>query len=175
MRKNLNRMEKERIEQRAQKILDVYGYGIGTDVYVDAVRLARYFGFTVNESESLSANEDGSITVSADGSEKCIVVNKYRSFESKRFIIMHELSHYLLHYTGEAKLFRHRENIKGKNMEENDADYLAACLLMPEVQFRKYYTLYKRDYSYSKIVFLLQEKFKTPRESIERRIGEVCA
>lgn len=173
MTKRLTNMEKKMIEQRAEKTLSAFKYSDGEDVYVDAIRLARFFGFDVEEKANLSATEDGSITVSADGKERCIVVNDSRSLEYKRFIITHELSHYLLHYKGAGESFKHRENTKGKNLEENDADYLAACLLMPKKSFIKQFNSIKGKDIQSK-VSELQSRFRTPRESIERRIEEVC-
>ena len=59
-------------------------------------------------------------------------------------------------------------------MEENDADYLAACLLMPAKSFKKQYELIKEGRPSQLVVDRLQEIFQTPRESIERRIEEVC-
>lgn len=175
MKKELNCMDKKKIENRAEKVLSAYKYDSNTDVYVDAVCLARFFGFDVEEKKTLSATEDGCITVSENQNEKCIAVNDTRSFEAKRFIIVHELAHYLLHYTGSGKFFMHRENTKGKNLEENDADYLAACLLMPKNSFKEQYDLLKKDKkSQEEIVVILQSKFRTPSESIERRISEVC-
>lgn len=174
MKKRLNIMEKKNIEQRANKVLLAIQYNDGEDIYVDAVRLARFFGFEVEEKSDLSAAEDGCITVSEDATERSIVVNDARSIESKRFIIVHELAHYLLHYLGSGKFFKHRENTKGKNLEENDADYLAACLLMPAKSFEKQYNLVKNGRNFQGIVTELQTKFCTPRESIERRIEEVC-
>lgn len=174
MQKGLNYMDKKVIEQRAQKVLAGYQYVDGKDTYVDAVRLARFFGFNIEEKANLPASEDGCITVSNDASERDIVVNDFRSIEFKRFIIVHELSHYLLHYTGKEELFRHRENTKGKDLEENDADYLAACLLMPHKSFKNQYDLKKRGKTIQEVVDELQQIFLTPRESIERRIEEVC-
>ncbi len=173
MTKRLTNMEKEMIEQRAERTLKAFKYKDGEDVYVDAIRLARFFGFEVEEKTNLPATEDGSITVSEDGKERCIVVNDSRSLEFKRFIITHELSHYLLHYMGAGSFFKHRENTKGKNLEENDADYLAACLLMPKESFKKQCDAIKGKDSQRKISEL-QMRFRTPRESIERRIEEVC-
>ncbi len=174
MQKGLNNMEKKIIEQRAEKVLQSFQYVDGEDTYVDAVRLARFFGFNIEEKKNLPANEDGCITVSENAFERDISVNAFRSIEAKRFIIVHELSHFLLHYMGDKQLFRHRENTKGKNMEENDADYLAACLLMPAKSFKKQYELIKEGRPSQLVVDRLQEIFQTPRESIERRIEEVC-
>lgn len=174
MEERLTRMEKNKIEHRADRVLKAFDYNDSEDSYVDAVRLAMFFGFIVDEKD-MPANEDGCVSVSENQKEKNIEVNTNRSIETKRFIITHELAHYLLHYSGEKSFFMHRENTKGKNLEENDADYLAACLLMPTKSFKKEFDILKRNkYTYEEIVKGLQKVFRTPRESIERRINEVC-
>lgn len=171
-------MEKREIEERAHTVLLALDYDFEEGTYVDSVRLARFFGFDVHETPALPASEDGCVTVSKNEStnaiEKNIVINDYRSFEYKRFIITHELAHYLLHYTGKNDFFMHRESMKGKNTEENDADYLAVCLLMPAETFKKQYQLVKPKKTSQEIIRTLQSKFRTPEESIRRRIEEVC-
>lgn len=174
MKKRLTKMMEKKIEQRAARVLSAFDYKDGEDMYVDAVRLSAFFGFVVDQKD-MPANEDGCVSVSENQEDKSIEVNINRSIETKRFIITHELAHYLLHYSGENHFFMHRENTKGKNLEENDADYLAACLLMPPKSFKKEFDrLKKNKYTHSEIVRELQEKFRTPIESIERRIIEIC-
>ncbi len=164
---------KKIIDDRAVRVLNAYGYSPKKDCYVDAIKLCRFFGFKVKQSNNLDAFDDGTVSVSPKSSEKSILINSDRSFETKRFIAAHELSHYLLHYTKSSGVFKHRESIKGKDLEENDADYMAACLLMPESAFREQYKLAvaKGDLD---IVSTLQSVFLTPEESIVRRIQEVC-
>lgn len=171
-------MKKKEIESRAKVVLEAFPYANDDTPYVDAVRLARFFGFQVKELKNLPAIEDGEITVGSDSDGtgdiiRSITVNDNRSLESKRFIITHELSHYLLHYKGDETFFRHRENAKGKNKEENDADYLAACLLMPSEIFKKHYEVAKQNHTPEQVIDILQKTFRTPRESIIRRIDEV--
>lgn len=58
-----------------------------------------------------------------------IGVNHERDLFTKRFIIAHELDHYILH--GENKpIFAQREKTHGRTPEENEIDFFAACLLM---------------------------------------------
>ena len=179
MIKNFTTMDKKIIDQRAAAVLKAISYRDGEDLRVDSVQLARFFGFTVEE-ETLLQHEDGSINVyipkagDTRPKEKYIVVNRNRSREQKRFIITHELPHYLLHYTGES-LFMHREDKKGKSTEENDADYMAACLLMPEKSFKNQYNFLKDSRSPEELAEDLREIFCTPQESVIRRIDEVCA
>ena len=95
--------------------------------------------------------------------------------ESKRFIIAHELSHYFLHYKPQQAepMFMHRENIKGKNEEENDADYFAACLLMPDKMFASDYHDLTHAYGADVAAIKLQRKYRVPMASVKRRIVEI--
>ena len=77
MQKGLNNMEKKIIEQRAEKVLQSFQYVDGEDTYVDAVRLARFFGFNIEEKKNLPANEDGCITISENAFERDISVNAF--------------------------------------------------------------------------------------------------
>ena len=63
----------------------------------------------------------------------------------------------------------------GKDEQENEADYFAACILMPQHSFVRHYNqLKERGLGIVDIIDNLQAIFKTPRESVKRRIDEVC-
>lgn len=175
-RKGLSTVEKRTIEKKAHDLLMQFGYDDGADVYVDVIKLAHFAGFKVGETSRLPFKEDGFISISKDKQKLLIGVNNDRSFEDKRFIVAHELAHYFLHYkdsnTGDAIM--HREHVKGKNEQENNADYFAACILMPTKSFSKIYNeLHKKGCSLTEIIDYLQLVFRTPRESIKRRIEEI--
>ena len=89
----------------------------------------------------------------------------------KRFIIAHELGHYILHCKDE-KIYAHRESAHGRSDEENDVDYFAACLLMPANSFK---TAFEKTKSISFIEKIkeLQRIFDVPFESVVRRIDEL--
>lgn len=176
-RGGMSRMEKRMIENTVNMLLNQFGYVSDTDTYVDISRLAKSVGFRVGESKQLDFNEDGFIAVSKDKKKLLIGVNDDRTMEEKRFIVAHELAHYFLHYVNSdlEEAVMHREHIKGKSEEENDADYFAACILMPEQSFAaQYQEQKKKGYGKDDIVDRLQVVYRTPRESIKRRIEEVC-
>ena len=179
MRKKLNDMEKKKIEDITISLLEEFRLQNNTpSPYVDIVSLAKFFGFTVGESKKLSDKENGFIAISKDKQELLIGVNYYRTWEEKRFIIAHELAHYFLDYKN-TKLHKsvfvmHSENVKGKNTIENDADFFAACILMPRAEFESAYIKIKDNSTYDDLVDKLEEIFRTPRESVERRIKELC-
>ena len=174
----VNKMEKHLIAEKANKLLTQFGYNSDYDTCIDITRLATSVGFRVGESSRLHFKDDGFISVSRDKKNLIIGVNNDRTIEEKRFIVAHELAHYFLHCVDSdlKDTIMHREHIKGKNEDENDADYFAACILMPEKSFVRQYKKLKEEQSdFSDIIDCLQAIYKTPRESIKRRIEEVCS
>lgn len=172
----LSKMRKKEIAEKVSALLEEQGYDCVKDTYVDIAALATSLGFLVGESSKLPFQEDGFLFVPGDKKDMLIVVNNYRTTEEKRFIVAHELAHYMLHYedstAGESIMYR--EHIKGKNDRENDADYFAACILMPyESFFKKAEYLKVQNYELKDIIDILQSIFKTPRESVQRRMEEV--
>lgn len=175
--KGLTKMEKQAITDIANDLLKRYGYDQETDPFVDASGLAAYVGFIVGESKQLQFLDDGFMYASEDRKKLIIGVNDDRTWEEKRFIVAHELAHYFLHYKNSnlKETIMHREHVKGKDEQENDADFFAACVLMPEQSFKRLYEELKgKKYSFVDIIDYLQAVYKTPRESIKRRIEELC-
>ena len=175
-------MEKKQIEEKSEKLFEMAGSAEGE---VDVIKLAKTLGFLVGLT-LLPEEEDGFIIADKDTkaierltglrADKVIGINPERDLQTKRFIIAHELGHYILHYEAEASdgMYAHRENKKGKDDKENEADYFAACLLMPCVSFKKKYEeLKKKKNSQEDIIILLQNYFNVPKESVERRLIEV--
>lgn len=174
----LSFMEKQVLEEKVKKHLDLYGYSSERDTYVDIVDFVRSHGFIVGNAK-LDDNEDGFLAIRPKKAQnkdaKIIGVNFSRDLALKRFIIAHEFAHSVLHYN-EGEVFLHRENKKGKNEEENDADYFAAALLMPKDSFVRMYTQLKTEgLTPSAICTKLALIYNVPLESAVRRIDEVCA
>ncbi len=176
-KKGLSKMEKQMIAEKTSELLTQFGYDSESDTYIDISKLAVSVGFKVGVSKQLHFKDDGFMSVSKDKKKLLIGVNDDRTIEEKRFIVAHELAHYFLHYIDSdlEEAIMHREHIKGKNEDENDADYFAACILMPKQSFVKQFQKLKaKKYDLVDIIDCLQAVFKTPRESIKRRIEEVC-
>lgn len=175
----VNDMKKSEIEKLVSGLLKQYGYNEKEDDYLDIVTFTRSLGFNVGNAK-LDANEDGFIMIRPSSAEreddlgdKVIAVNRDRTFDWKRFIIAHEFAHSVLHYKV-GDLYLHRENKKGKNETENDADYFAAALLMPRISFsRKCEELKKTGLSGNALSMQLASTYKVPLESASRRIHEV--
>lgn len=175
MQRRLTKMEKRRIEDRVLTILKEVEYDVKNDTYIDAVNLAKKYGFIVGETDKLPEGEDGFIILTPDESVKVIGVNNNRSREDKRFIVMHELAHYFLHNKQLREQVMHREHKRGRNNYENDADYFAACMLMPVESFKKESKkLDDEGISGVEKIIKLQKIFQTSYESVKRRLEEVA-
>lgn len=174
MRKGV-KMNKRVIEDKVSGLLGDFGYKDGEDVYIDICKFALSWKIRVGESKKLDFVDDGFISLSKSENDCIIGVNNARTLEEKRFIVAHELAHFFLHKEQLKEAVMLRENIKGKVDGENDADYFAMCILMPTQSFQMQYIMLKRNsISEADIIDKLQDLFKTPRESIKRRVEEVC-
>lgn len=174
--KELTIVEKIEIEKIVEDF--IIKHNIDTSEPVDIVKLARNLDFMVASFE-LPETEDGFVLIDKKtdklfglNTNKIIGVNENRTYEEKRFIVAHELGHYILHNKGEL-IFAHRENVKGKNIEENDADYFAACILMYNKLFiEAYKAIAGMTNELDEKISFLSRYFKVPEQSVLRRINE---
>ena len=172
-------MKKIEIERLISALLKQYGYKEEKDDYLDIVAFTRSLGFNIINAKQ-PESEDGFIVIRPDSAQnkdgfgdKIIVVNSDRTFEWKRFVIAHEFAHSILHYQV-GDLYLHRENKKGKSIEENEADYFAAALLMPRISFdRIYKELRERELTGNALLLQLASIYKVPLASVSRRVDEV--
>ena len=142
----------------------------------------RLFPNTAN-----NAKKEGMLVFSQE--EKYIALNDSITYEERRFTAAHEIGHYHLHYNKRTDSFasvRYKTNKAGKDAEtkyknakdeekddgyyawihEQEADYFAACILMPEGLFKAHYDLSKEPSSLAKI-------FRVPPESVVLRKKEL--
>lgn len=179
--RGLNYMEKQQIEDKVAELLTKVNYHDKGEA-VDIIQIAKDLGFAVGNAV-LTDDDDGFIIVKEGEKEilgiktdKLIGVNSERPLEWKRFIVAHEIAHYFLHYCSEKNngMYAHRDHRKGKNEAENEADYFAACLLMPEKSFiEKFKELKEKDLLLEEIVLLLAKKFVATPRMTERRVEEL--
>ncbi len=107
--------------------------------YLDIVALANEYGVKVFN-EELDSDRSGFVRYDADSDSFSIYANVNQSKQRQRFSIAHELAHLVLH---EDKIREQgevdRENTMSLSLEEeNEADQLAADILMPEPTVRDY-------------------------------------
>ena len=109
------------------------------------------------------------------------MVNKNDELFHQRFVVAHELAHYLFDFLGNSdytdKSIRFSDTYY-KNMHESiseqRANRFAAAILMPEESFIKQYNIAKNiDKNRMFVIMYLSRFFETTMSSIERRIAEV--
>ncbi len=177
----MKNVSKAEIEEKALKLLNESKLPPSED-YVDVISIARKQGFEVVKA-LIKDDADGFIIIQPDEAsimgvetDKLIGINARRPLEWNRFIIAHELGHFCLHYSQEKNngLFAMREHKKGKDELENDADFFAACLLMPKERFENTYrNLTKSGLRNDEITIVLKKRFVTTEKMVERRIEEL--
>ena len=173
-------------EKLADRVLEQGGY---EDVVgaTPIVKIAEQFGFTTYKERTLPEDVSGNIYVGGTtrdiyNTDKVIVVGEDEEYFHQRFIIAHELAHYLMDYLGSDKsqnqsiLFSRAYPKSNHDSEvEIRADRFAAELLMPAKEFARQYIKAMEAYDYNKryAMAYLSDFFKTKKSSIERRIEEV--
>ena len=173
-------MEKLEMEKVISGLLTVNGCDPEKDTYVDITRLSCRLGFNVGNAK-LDESEEGFVAVRPSSTkrkdtlgDKVIGVNRVREVVWKRFIIAHELAHFVLHYKV-GSLYLHKYNKKvEKGTEEKEASYFAAALLMPRASFSSKYKECKQCGLYGNpLLFRLSAIYKVPLEIVAFRIKEI--
>lgn len=157
----------------------------GGNIYpVPVVDIANKMGFVVKLVEKLPNHDSGAIIIDPElaesiGSDKCILINNNIKCGKRRFVLAHELGHYLFDFDGASKVrFKHAfvrsYNIANNDLEsEKNANKFANELLMPEKTFREEYEALPENLDLSSRIVKLSEKFGTTTKSIEYRITEL--
>lgn len=147
------------------------------------VKIAKLFDFKTYK-ESL--NESGDININGEtkkkyGHDKVILVNREEELPHQRFVVAHELAHYLFDFLGDVTyedksiLFADTyEKDKHETPQEKRANAFAAEIMMPKELFIRQYNVARREENnHMFIVMYLSRYFETSVESIEKRIKEV--
>lgn len=155
------------------------------DGAIPIVKIAKTFDF-VTYKESLKDNLSGDISINGDtekeyGNNRVILVNKHDDLFHQRFVVAHELAHYLFDFLGNKKyadLNKRFSDTYYKDMHDTvseiRANKFAASILMPEDVFIKQYLIAKNiDKDRMFVIMYLSRFFETTMNSIERRIAEV--
>ena len=165
------------IEKNVNKLMKDIGYKDNSRE-IDIIKIAKKLGFSIinakmnNGDDGFVIVEDGVREIMGIKTDKLIGVNVDRSPQWKRFIIAHEIAHYMMNESD--GLFAHREHEKGKNEEENKADFYAANLLMPRDKFTKSYNLLKEKEVEEKVKYsILASEYMVTEIMIKRRIKEL--
>ncbi len=146
---------------------------------IDIFKVATDLGFDVRGAE-FEEKLEGLIVVNEnidkiDGfnSNKIIAYNCSKDINTKKFIVAHELAHYISEKTNacDKKIVfatRDREANYSENKGEQKMDYIAASLLIPKNDLCQF--LKKTS---NVTVSQVAEKYKVSEELAQRRISEV--
>ena len=173
-------------EKLADRVLEEGGYG---DISgpTPIVAIAGAFGISTFKEANMPEDISGNIYVGGTtrdiyNTDRVIVVGDREEYFHQRFIVAHELAHYLMDYVGSPEssdrrlLFSRTYPRKGHDSDvEIRADRFAAELLMPAKQFIRQYlkAMENSGYHMRYTVIYLSNYFETKKSSVERRMKEV--
>lgn len=189
MYKEYSKEKKIELEKRISDFCQKHDINLG--VNSDITEICNNLGFTVLSLE-LPQNLkdfDGVILVNKD--KKTIGINNEVSSKKARFVLAHELSHYITkleecsnYEESKEVLFATKDRIfhGGEKSElEHDMDYMAAAILVPKDEFKKYLDKFhiketvieKAEKIDQQILNFLSYTFNVEEDVIIRRVVEV--
>lgn len=131
----------KRIEQNSAKLLKSFNL---FNVAIDIELLAKKMNIILLK-EDLEDSLSGFLVIK--NRTKTVVINKHHHSNRQRFTLAHEIGHLELHAdSSKESLFLEKRQIynrniissTGTNRQEIEANYYAACLLMPEKLIKKH-------------------------------------
>lgn len=127
-------MNFKEISQHSESILKEHN---AYSVYIDVKMIVRALDIQILEREDWTNELSGALVI--HNGKGVIGLNKYDVVERKRYTLAHELGHWFLHNDLtdtflDKKLVFNRSN--HSNRQEVEANYFAACMLMPEKLLR---------------------------------------
>lgn len=172
------------IRKIANDILSMSGFYSGRCA-TPIVKIAKEFDFKTYK-ETLPDKKSGDIHINGNTSEKyghdkVILVNKEEELFHQRFVVAHELAHYLFEFLGNPKysdpsiiFVEPYQKDRHETMQEIRANTFAAEIMMPRELFIEQFHIARRENSNRMFLLMyLSRYFETSIDSIERRIAEV--
>lgn len=158
-------------------------HNIKLEVPVDIFNVADDLGFDVrgvefpSELEGMILVNEQLDTISGFNSNKIIAYNLRKDIDSKKFIVGHELAHYIevKVKNPNAKVVtaaRERVNDYKGNREEQKKDYMAAALLVPKDDLRERYDSVNEE-NIEQVCGEVAETYNVHIDIAKRRIQEV--
>lgn len=176
-------------EGMADEVLAAGGWAGRTPVPV--MDIAESFGFKVYTHSGIPDGAAGNIyvggtTESMYGTDRIILIGDREELPHQRFIIAHELGHFLMEYLGSGwedtpnKVFTmaySKERHERGGMRETCADRFAAELLMPRGEFGARYLRAMENLMFDKeyAVPVLAQNFCVKPSSVTKRIAEISS
>lgn len=169
------------IANKILKNIDYYSGRCATPI----VKIAKEFDFKTYK-ETLKNGKSGDIHINGEtvenyGHDKIILVNKNEELYHQRFVVAHELAHYLFDFLGNEQYSNPKiifvdtyQKDKHETPQEKRANAFAAEIMMPRELFIKQYNIARRENSNRMFILMyLSRYFETSIDSIEKRILEV--
>lgn len=189
--KDLEKKNEKRHEYSLAEIVDIANIILNKTEYYShrgatpIVKIAKDFQFKTY-SETLKNGKSGDIRINGEtvhqyGHDKVILVNKEEELFHQRFVVAHELAHYLFEFLG-SSYYKNPEVIfvdtyqkdQHETPQEKRANAFAAEIMMPRDLFIKQYNIAKRENNNRMFILMyLSRFFETSIDSIEKRIVEV--
>lgn len=158
-----------------------------TNIPVDIFKVAADLGFDVRGAVFYQ-NLDGLILVNEKAevikgftSNKVIAYNCEKNIQDKKFIVAHELAHYIEEKVNNENTEimvaarDHGDTVYSNDENEQRKDYIAAAILIPKDSLLKQLSLFKEDNISDKNIICqkITEIYDVEYELAERRLKEV--
>jgi Zn-dependent peptidase ImmA (M78 family) len=164
-----------KIEQLADALLNKLGITGPAVPIMDVIKSQKIAVHSVDLAEV-------SGLVLREGAKVYIGVNKRHSLTRRRFTLAHELAHALLHdgkkvhYDEKFRVdYRSEISSQGTDVEEMEANFFAACVLMPRKFLEVEPTVRELDaVDSSNAVALLAGKYQVSAHSMSIRLGAIA-
>lgn len=150
------------IQKKANKLLTETGIASVTPVPIE--KIAEHLGYTCESFIPNSATLD--VAGAVDHLNKKIKFNQYDPEKRRRFVVAYEIGHIVLQ--GGQNDYADYWHLKISDPKENELDYFAECVLMPEKNFRAQWELLHHD------VNKLSELFNVSPIAVEARISTLA-
>lgn len=155
---------------------------------IPVIKIAQEFGFVTYHEGDMAPDVSGNIYIGGTtkkvyGRDNVITVGDNEELYHQRFIVAHELAHYLMDYLGNElykdpnRLFSRAYTANNHDsQEERRADRFAAELLMPAKNFYRQYmrAMETSEGNRKYAVAYLSKYFETKKSSVRRRIQELA-
>lgn len=153
---------------------------------VPIIDIVKQMGFAIKIADELPNDDSGVIMIAPElndiiGNSKCVLISGKIKYGKRRFVLAHEIGHYLFDFDGinspryVHNFVRSYNKVSTDDPKEQKVNKFAAELLMPEEIFRDEYSKLKVDGSFTltDIIIKLSEFFETTTKSVETRITEL--
>lgn len=176
---NLTKNDMENAEDLVKNFLKGNSLDYALSQPVDIFQLAKEIGFRCFSGNKMEDRFDGAILVDEAEDKKLIAYNPNRTIEQVRFIVAHELSHYMkvkMEDPNSEVVLACRDNrLEKRSPEEQFIDYMGVALLVPKDQFTNDVKMSKEILIEDRMlaVRVLSKKYKVDSIIISRRMCEL--